>query len=136
MAKHKINTIDGEAPVVVRNPATRQVFTTTRKKYEVLYRDKGMEIAGRDNVDTPIMAAGRRSGEIRRSETPSAIGSAADIAAGLGLAQKTDAGSMTYDQAAAKHKEIEGRTNENATDIDGPGISGERQPTKRDRGRG
>jgi hypothetical protein len=154
-----MNEFEHLETIMVRNPASGQILQTTKKVFHSIYLDKGFEIVTRDNVANGVTSSGRKSGEKRRSEPASVNGSAAAIAAGLGLDQAAGAGSMTFDEAAAKYKEIqagaadgeklltpsadnaetgvaiEGKKDENAVNTDGPAVTPERQPVKRDRGR-
>lgn len=106
-------------PITVINPATGQILTCTEKLFYSIYREKGFEVVDRDNADKGVAAGSggskRSNGERRRTEPTSEIGSAADIAAGLGLDNKTagDAGTGVEDDG----DEDEGGKDENRTDL-------------------
>ena len=146
--------IESTANVVCRNPKTGQVLSVSAKAFYSVYLNKGFEIANAQNVDAAL-PAGRRTGEKKRSEPTSVTGSAADIAAGLGLDNAGDP--MTFSKAAAiskksradnadssvaaggdAEKDVTGSAkveNENSIDTDGSANDAGRESTKRDRGR-
>lgn len=76
--------------LTVINPATEQVLTTTRKVFESIYKDKGFEIADRDNATAGNGKKTTPAPKLKPSEQQSIqTGSAAEIAGKLGLKTKT-----------------------------------------------
>jgi hypothetical protein len=75
-------------PVVVKNPKTGQVIKTTEKVFYSIYRDKGFVAVNRETAgDPPVVKTG--NGSKRKTERSTTIaGSAAEVAAGLGLDDK------------------------------------------------
>jgi len=121
-----MSKINATEIVTWQNPATGQIGTSTAKVYHSIYADKGFMLVTRDNVEVGV-AAGRTSGEKRRSEPASETGSAASIAQGLGLDNSP---------ANDAEKGVAKGTNAKQIDADRSDASAERESNKRDRGRG
>jgi hypothetical protein len=68
--------------VLVRNPATNQTMTATRKQFDSVYRDKGFELVGRGTDVKPATGKPAKSKDPRAGDN---IGTAASIAASLGV---------------------------------------------------
>ena len=127
-----MKTDDVNEIVTVLNPATGQVLNTTAKVFGSIYKDKGFQLVSRDNVDNGN-AVPKGSAQKRRSEPASQTGSAADIAAGLGLAAATDQTAIDAEKGVAGSG-AEKTNNENDANSDGSDVTAERESNKRDRG--
>lgn len=83
--------------VTCRNPETGQVLTVGAKVFHSIYIDKGFELVTRDNVETGASGHGRRGNgrESKPKAEPESVqtGSAAGIAAGLGLTHEPEGSS-------------------------------------------
>jgi hypothetical protein len=146
-------------PVVCVNPATGQRIPTTKKVFESIYIDKGFELVD-DNANDGVNRSTTKTTPAKPAKSVQ-TGTAASIAATLGLGDpppKTDGDVMTFSEAADKSKasrvqgeprrdltpandagsDVEGDDQEDAneTNANGSVVSDEREPNKRDRGRG
>lgn len=67
--------------VTIQNPTTNQILTVSVKLFETIYSEKGFNEVSRDNAK-----AGLQKGKSKQDNGPvSSIGSAADMAAKLGI---------------------------------------------------
>lgn len=165
MAKKMKMTTEHLRPVVCRNPETGQLIPTTIKVFESIYIDKGFELVDRDNADNGVHRSAAPNKKTAKEPASVQTGSAASIAATLGIGSDTGSAADTTTKTANVEGDAAGGTkaprvqgeprrdittpadnagtdvvdeteNGNETDIDGATVTPEREPTKRDRGRG
>jgi hypothetical protein len=93
--------------IVIHNPETGQTMTTTAKKFRAIYLDKGWEL-----IDDAEAAANAGPGVARqkmernpaKTKTVENLGSAADIAAMIGLTGADESNVKTDDAVTGGNK--------------------------------